>query len=145
MSAGPALVEPSWDGGKARAASPPTANRQSHPVRKAADKRIVHGPGYHPPYSAIVIDDNSGEVLYDEHADEPRHPASITKIMTLYLLFEQLGAGVLKLDTPLRVSAFRLPATSGEARAQVRSDNHGRRPNQGARDRIGERCRGRRQ
>jgi D-alanyl-D-alanine carboxypeptidase len=103
------LVEPSWDGGKARAASPPTANRQSHPVRKAADKRIVHGPGYHPPYSAIVIDDNSGEVLYDERADEPRHPASITKIMTLYLLFEQLGAGALKLDTPLRVSAFASP------------------------------------
>jgi D-alanyl-D-alanine carboxypeptidase len=100
------VAEPSWDGGKARAASPAAPSRDSHPVRKAADKRIVHGPGYHPPYSAIVIDENSGQVLYDEHADEPRHPASITKIMTLYLLFEQLGAGTLKLDTPLRVSSF---------------------------------------
>jgi D-alanyl-D-alanine carboxypeptidase len=100
------VSEPSWDGGKALAASPHAASHDSHPVRKASDKRTVHGPGYHPPYSAIVIDDNSGEVLYDEHADEPRHPASITKIMTLYLLFEQLEAGTLKLDTPLRVSAF---------------------------------------
>jgi D-alanyl-D-alanine carboxypeptidase len=44
-------------------------------------------------------------VLHDVNADEPRHPASLTKIMTLYLLFEQLDTGALKLDTPLRVSA----------------------------------------
>ena len=88
------------------AAGPHGASRDSHVVRKAADKRVVHGPNYHPPYSAIVIDDNSGQVLHDDHADEPRHPASLTKIMTLYLLFEQLEAGTLKLDTPLRVSAF---------------------------------------
>ena len=37
--------------------------------------------------------------------DEPRHPASLTKIMTLYLLFEQIEAGKFKLDTPLPVSA----------------------------------------
>ena len=105
-----------WDGAKAHAASPHAtsphaagphgAGRDSHVVRKAADKRVVHGPNYHPPYSAIVIDDNSGQVLHDDHADEPRHPASLTKIMTLYLLFEQLETGTLKLDTPLRVSAF---------------------------------------
>ena len=53
-----------------------------------------------------MVDDNSGEVLHDENADEPRHPASLTKIMTLYLLFEQLEAGRLKLDTRLPVSAF---------------------------------------
>jgi D-alanyl-D-alanine carboxypeptidase len=44
-------------------------------------------------------------VLHDVNADEPRHPASLTKIMTLYLLFEQLDAGTLKLDTPLPISA----------------------------------------
>jgi D-alanyl-D-alanine carboxypeptidase len=53
-----------------------------------------------------VIDHNSDQVLHSEHVDEPRHPASLTKIMTLYLLFEQLEAGRLKLDTQLRVSAF---------------------------------------
>ena len=50
------------------------------------------------------IDDKSGQVLHEDHADEPRHPASLTKIMTLYLLFEQIEAGTLKLDTPLPIS-----------------------------------------
>ena len=63
----------------------------------------IHGPNYRPPYAAIVIDDKSGQVLHD-HADEPRHPASLTKIMTLYLLFEQLEAGTVKLDTPFPIS-----------------------------------------
>jgi D-alanyl-D-alanine carboxypeptidase len=43
-------------------------------------------------------------VLHEASADEPRRPASLTKIMTLYLLFEQLEAGKLKLDTPLPVT-----------------------------------------
>jgi len=65
----------------------------------------IHGSDYHPLYADIVIDDNSGQVLHEVSADEPRHPASLTKIMTLYLLFEQLDAGALKLDTLLPVSA----------------------------------------
>src|SRR5262249_6457924 len=60
----------------------------------------------HPPYAAIVVDDNSGQVLHEENADAPRHPASLTKIMTLYLLFEQIETGKLKLDTPLQISSF---------------------------------------
>jgi D-alanyl-D-alanine carboxypeptidase len=58
-----------------------------------------------PPYAEIVVDDNSGQVLFELNPDEPRHPASLTKIMTLYLLFEQLDAGKLKPDTPLQISA----------------------------------------
>jgi D-alanyl-D-alanine carboxypeptidase len=95
------IVGSAWDGVEAGA---PRRDRQS--VRQTPDKHVVHGPNYHPPYSAIVIDDNSGQVLHDENADEPRHPASLTKIMTLYLLFEQLEAGKLKLNTPLQLSAF---------------------------------------
>ncbi|HET9902766.1 MAG TPA: D-alanyl-D-alanine carboxypeptidase [Xanthobacteraceae bacterium] len=60
---------------------------------------------YQPPYAAIVVDANSGRVLHAKNADSLRHPASITKIMTLYLLFERLEAGKLKLDTELPVSA----------------------------------------
>jgi D-alanyl-D-alanine carboxypeptidase len=67
--------------------------------------RVFHGPNYRPPYAALVVDDNSGEVLHAVSADEPRHPASLTKIMTLYLLFEQLEAGNLKLDSQLPISA----------------------------------------
>jgi D-alanyl-D-alanine carboxypeptidase len=59
---------------------------------------------YHPPSASIVVDANSGAVLYSASADELRHPASLTKIMTLYLLFEQLDAGKLRLDSPFRVS-----------------------------------------
>jgi D-alanyl-D-alanine carboxypeptidase len=65
----------------------------------------IHGANYHPLYADVVIDDNSGQVLHEVNADEPRHPASLTKIMTLYLLFERLDAGALKLDTLLPVSA----------------------------------------
>ena len=63
------------------------------------------GGGYQPPYAAIVVDANSGRVLHASNPDSLRHPASITKIMTLYLLFEQLEAGKLKLDSRLPVSA----------------------------------------
>jgi D-alanyl-D-alanine carboxypeptidase len=57
-----------------------------------------------PRYSDIVVDGNSGAVLHATNPDAPRHPASLTKIMTLYLLFEQLEAGKLKLESSLDVS-----------------------------------------
>jgi D-alanyl-D-alanine carboxypeptidase len=59
---------------------------------------------YSPPSASIVVDGNSGQVLQASNADATRHPASLTKIMTLYLLFERLDAGKIKLDTPLKVS-----------------------------------------
>ncbi len=49
-------------------------------------------------YAAIVVDAKSGEVLYAKRADSPRYPASITKVMTLYLTFEALSSGKLSLD-----------------------------------------------
>src|SRR3569833_129568 len=60
---------------------------------------------YEPPYAAIVVDANSGRILHASNPDNERHPASITKIMTLYLLFEQLETGILRLDSELEVSA----------------------------------------
>ena len=61
--------------------------------------------GYTPPYAEIVYDVNSGKVLTAVNPDALRHPASITKVMTLYLLFEQLEKGTLSLDSDLNVSA----------------------------------------
>jgi D-alanyl-D-alanine carboxypeptidase len=58
-----------------------------------------------PRFSAIVVDVKAGKVLYDASPDGLRHPASVTKVMTLYLLFEQLQAGHIKLDSELPVSA----------------------------------------
>jgi D-alanyl-D-alanine carboxypeptidase len=51
------------------------------------------------------VDANTGKTMYGVDVDEPRHPASITKVMTLYLLFEQLERGTISLDTDFRVSA----------------------------------------
>jgi D-alanyl-D-alanine carboxypeptidase len=59
---------------------------------------------YEPPYSSIVVDANSGVVLQATNADSLRHPASLTKIMILYLLFERLEAGKIKMSTEMEVS-----------------------------------------
>ena len=59
---------------------------------------------YSPPYSAIVVDANSGKTLHEASADGLRHPASLTKIMTLYLLFERLESGKMKLNSSMPVS-----------------------------------------
>ena len=55
-------------------------------------------------YAAIVVDANSGEVLYAKKADSPRYPASITKVMTLYLAFEAISQGRLHLNEYIPVS-----------------------------------------
>ena len=57
-----------------------------------------------PAFSAIVVDANSGRTLYSVAEDGLRHPASITKVMTLYLLFEQLDKGAMTLQTRIPVS-----------------------------------------
>jgi D-alanyl-D-alanine carboxypeptidase len=62
------------------------------------------GGGYSPPTASIVVDGNSGAVLEESNPDALRHPASLTKVMTLYLLFERLDAGTLRLDSQLTVS-----------------------------------------
>ena len=55
-------------------------------------------------YAAMLVDANTGQVLHAEAADEPRYPASLTKMMTLYLVFEQLEQGRLRPDTRIRIS-----------------------------------------
>lgn len=81
-------------------------------ITTSADARGRHhrhhataAESYEPSYSSIVVDANSGAVLQATNADSPRHPASLTKIMTLYLLFERLEAGRIKMSTEMEVSA----------------------------------------
>ncbi|MGO4511244.1 serine hydrolase [Bradyrhizobium sp. 2TAF36] len=57
-----------------------------------------------PKFASIIVDGNSGSVLQATSPDGIRHPASLTKIMTLYLLFERLESGRMKLDTEMPVS-----------------------------------------
>ncbi len=66
--------------------------------------RAASAAPYQPPPASIVVDANSGKVMQASDADSPRHPASLTKIMTLYLLFEKLEQGKIKMTTDLPVS-----------------------------------------
>ncbi len=71
---------------------------------KRHTNRAALSATYSPAYAAIVVDAKNGSVLHQAAPDAPRHPASLTKIMTLYLLFEQLEAGKIRLDTEMDVS-----------------------------------------
>jgi D-alanyl-D-alanine carboxypeptidase len=71
---------------------------------RRAKRTTTASSSYSPAYAAIVVDANSGSVLHSANADSIRHPASLTKIMTLYMLFERLESGKLSLDSQLRVS-----------------------------------------
>jgi len=66
-----------------------------------------------PRYAAIVVAAGSGDVLYAVNADQPRYPASLAKMMTLYILFEEIEAGRLRTNSELSVSpqAARQPAS----------------------------------
>ncbi|KPQ25122.1 MAG: D-alanyl-D-alanine carboxypeptidase [Halomonas sp. HL-48] len=66
-----------------------------------------------PRYAGMVVDLDEGEVLYAENEDARRYPASLTKVMTLYLAFEALEQGRLQLDQALPVStqAASMPAS----------------------------------
>lgn len=55
-------------------------------------------------HAAMVIDANTGKVLYQNEADAPRRPASLTKMMTLYLVFEEMRRGRLSYETRIRMT-----------------------------------------
>ncbi len=57
------------------------------------------------PYAALVMDMRTGEVLYSKNADTRLHPASLTKMMTLYITFQAIERGEISLDTKVTVSA----------------------------------------
>lgn len=73
-------------------------------------------------YAAIVVDAASGEVLFARYADNRRYPASVTKMMTLYMAFEALSEGRAKLDDVITVSpraASQPPSKLGLAAGQT--------------------------
>jgi D-alanyl-D-alanine carboxypeptidase len=75
--------------------------RKRHFVKRTG---MSASASYSPAYAAIVVDAKTGSVLHQSAPDARRHPASLTKIMTLYLLFERLEAGKITLDTQMPVS-----------------------------------------
>jgi D-alanyl-D-alanine carboxypeptidase len=74
-------------------------------ARRSRHSAAAAEESYDPAYSSIVMDANSGAVMQGSSPDSPRHPASLTKIMTLFLLFERLEAGSMKLSTEMPTSA----------------------------------------
>lgn len=67
---------------------------------------VVTAPLQAAPFAAIVMDGRTGEVLYEKNADTRLHPASLTKMMTLYVVFQEIEAGRLTLDTRVTVSKY---------------------------------------
>jgi D-alanyl-D-alanine carboxypeptidase len=63
-----------------------------------------YAPSQDPRFAGIVLDADSGKVLYGQNEDELRYPASLTKMMTLYVLFEELESGRVSAGTTLVVS-----------------------------------------
>jgi len=55
-------------------------------------------------YAAIIVDADTGKVLHEANADTRNHPASLTKMMTLYMLFEAVDQGRYGMDSKLKVS-----------------------------------------
>src|SRR5260370_33176244 len=83
-----------------------TADARRHSSRRHYAHHERHHEAqesYSPAFSSIIVDGNSGATLSASNPDASRHPASLTKIMTLYLLSERLDAGNRNHDTDLAV------------------------------------------
>jgi D-alanyl-D-alanine carboxypeptidase len=83
---------------------------------------VVAQSGENVRYAAIVVDAASGEVLFARHADARRYPASLTKVMTLYMAFEALAEGRVQLTDEITVSpraASQPPSKLGLAAGQT--------------------------
>jgi D-alanyl-D-alanine carboxypeptidase len=79
--------------------------QQPRPARYLqAARPAAFGPSDPEKDAALIVDGETGKVLYARNPDALRHPASLTKMMTLYLLFEQLKSGQMTLNSPLYVS-----------------------------------------
>ncbi len=98
------------------AATPAEARHHHHGHRVAYHAHVRHHAHHGPRHfhaatggasatAAIVVDGATGRVIYGMNEDAPRHPASVTKVMTLYLLFEALEKGRFTLDSEIPVSA----------------------------------------
>jgi D-alanyl-D-alanine carboxypeptidase len=66
---------------------------------------FLAGSAFAAPYASIVVDARSGEVLSETNADTRLHPASLTKMMTLYIAFEAIENGEISLDSKVRISS----------------------------------------
>ena len=66
---------------------------------------LVTPAAANPKYAALVVHADTGDVLFSRHANKSLYPASLTKMMTLYVLFDEIEAGRLTFDSKLQISA----------------------------------------
>lgn len=69
-------------------------------IAVSAETLIIDAP------SAILIEKETGEVIYEKNADEKLEPASVTKVMTILLIVEAVNSGVISLDDMVTTSAY---------------------------------------
>jgi len=65
---------------------------------------FISSSAYAAPYAAVVMDARTGQILHSRNADTRLHPASLTKMMTLYVVFQAVERGEISLDTKVRIS-----------------------------------------
>ena len=65
---------------------------------------LITKPGIAATYAALVMDARDGSILHSENADQRLHPASLTKMMTLYVAFEAVENGEISLDKKIKIS-----------------------------------------
>ncbi len=98
-------------------AAAPAVEARTHKSKSVKAKaKAKQGATYTIGTGAIIINEGTGEVLYSRNPDKKLYPASMTKVMTLYMTFEALNNGTLTLDTRLPVSrhaATRAPSKLG--------------------------------
>ena len=87
-------------GHRIHAAFHPRVHQRRHALHAHATLSVAGGAT-----AAIAVDGATGHMLWAMNEHAPRHPASVTKVMTLYLLFEQLEKGKLSLDDEIPISA----------------------------------------
>jgi len=78
----------------------------SSPAEARKRRHHAGSGGYTPPYAAMVVDAKTGRTLHAVNEDAARIPASLTKVMTLYMLFEQMERGRFSMDSELKVSSY---------------------------------------
>ncbi len=82
-----------------------SARHRKHHVAHSSNPSDVSAVETSGRYADFVVDARTGRVLHATNADQLRHPASLTKMMTLYLLFDEIEHGRLTMESRLTVSA----------------------------------------
>src|SRR5690606_11759397 len=106
----PAAAVKNASGPEAIGSAPPkAAPRKTTRSKRSSRSRAADTPVY----AALVVDSTTGAVLHEANAHTVTYPASLTKMMTLYMLFDALEKGGVQLDTPVKMSrhAASMPAS----------------------------------